>query len=229
MVSFLDKVYTFRPARQAVHRVERLTYFNDAIIAIAATLTVLNLVTGPDLSGNGLAHQIAHQEAVLLSTLLAFGWIAGTWILSHRSLRQLRGVDHYMTLLVIARTLVITLIPFTTALLARGVGHSDFWVGVEGVSLVIFAEVVLAAAGTAYAHGRGLLVTPASPSQRRAALTTWIVIIAVTALACVVAPWVAWLALAIDIATRVSSLLPLASDGVDYATVDSPRSDPSPP
>lgn len=228
-MNFLDKVYTFKPARQAVHRVERLTYFNDAIIAIAATLTVLNLVTRPDVAGDGLAHQIANQEAVLLSTLLAFGWIAGTWILSHRALRQLRGVDHYMTLLVIARTLVITLIPFTASLLARGVGHGDFWVGVEGVSLVIFAEVVLAAAGTAYAHGRGLLVTPASPSQRRAALTTWIVIIAVTAVACGAAPWVPWLAIGIDIATRISSLLPLVSDGVEYGSIDPPHPDASTP
>lgn len=227
-MSFFDKVYTFDPARQAVHRVERLTYFNDAIIAIAATLTVLNLVTRPDVAGDRLAHQIATQGAVLLSTLLAFGWIAGTWILSHRSLRQLRGVDHYMTLLVICRTLVITLIPFTTSLLARGVGHADFWVGVEGVSFVILAEVMLAAAGTAYAHRRGLLVTPASRGQRRAALTTWVVIIAVTSLACVVAPWVPWLALGIDIATRVSSLLPLASDAVGYAPAESSPVDGSP-
>jgi uncharacterized membrane protein len=211
-VGVLDKIYTFRPERQSVHRTERLTYFNDAIIAIAATLTVLNLTTSPDLPGDRLGHQIASQEAVLLTTLLAFGWIAGTWILSHRSLRQLRGVDHYMTLLIIFRTLTIALIPFATALLARGVGRPDFWVGVEAVSLLIFAEVTLAASATAYAHARGLHERAASPSQRRAALTTWVVILAITAAACIVAPWMPWLALGLNIATRVSSLLPLASD-----------------
>lgn len=209
---FISSYYVFRPSDQAVHPAGRLAGFTDAILAIAATLTVLNLVTRVDAPGDGLAHQIATQKAVLLSTLLGFMWITGAWVLSHRALRQLRGADHYMTLLVIARSLIITLIPFATSLLARGVGHGDFWIGVEAVAVVILLESLFAVAGTAYSHHRGLLSIPSTREMRRLALGVWAFWIAVTVVACVTAPLWPWFALTLVVLTRVSSVMPVGAD-----------------
>ncbi len=206
------KIYSFRARDQAVHATVRLAVFTDAILAIAATVLVLDLHVTSDHPGSGLIHQINAQRATLASVLLGFLWITGTWILSHRSLRQLRGVDHYMTVLVVAGALTITLIPFATLLLASGYGHGDFWVGVEAVSLVILLGVVLSAVGTDYAHRRGLLVTASSPADRRAALSIWYVVMGLVVLAVVTAPFVPWFALACVIVTRISALLPLSSD-----------------
>jgi uncharacterized membrane protein len=144
--------------------------------------------------------------------MLGFLWITGAWVLSHRAMRQLRGVDHYMTLLIISRALVITLIPFATSLLASGFNHPDFWVGVEAVSIVILIETVIGAFSTDYAHRRGLLAIPATEGQRRAALTVWAIILGLTVLACVSAPFSPWFALSLVILTRVSSVMPLGSD-----------------
>lgn len=215
---FLRRVYTFRARDQAVHPATRLAGFTDAILAIAATLLVLQLHVGIDKPGHRLAHQIWHQRAGLVSVLLGFVWIAGAWVLSHRALRQLRGVDHYMTLLVIASTLSITLIPFATLLLAHGYGHSDFWVGVETVCLVVLIGTVLSALGTDYAHRHQLLAVAASPEQRRAALTIWYAVTTLVVVAVGVAPFVPWLAFVIVVFTRLSALLPLYSDRVGYTS-----------
>jgi len=214
---FLRHVYTFRAADQAVHPATRLAGFTDAILAIAATLLVLQLTVTADRPGHGLGHQIWSQRAALVSVLLGFIWIAGAWVLSHRSLRQLRGVDHYMTLLVIASTLSITLIPFATLLLAHGYNHGDFWVGVETVCLVVLIGTVLSALGTDYAHRHRLLAAAASPEQRRAALTIWYAVTTLVVVAVLVAPWVPWLAFVIVVFTRLSALLPLYSDRVGYS------------
>jgi uncharacterized membrane protein len=211
----LRQVYTFHASEQAVHPATRLAGFTDAILAIASTVLVLNLTVHADVAGDGLARQIDHQRAALLSVLLGFVWIIGGWVLSHRSLRQLRGVDHYMTLFVVSSTLSITLIPFAVLLLANGYGHPDFWIGVEAVSSVVLVGTVLSAFGTDYAHRHGLLVASA-PSQHRAALMIWYGVLGLVVLAVVLAPFAPWVALTIVVITRLSALLPLASDRVGY-------------
>ena len=212
----LRHVYTFRADEQAVHPATRLAGFTDAILAIAATLLVLQLSVAPEKPGTGRASQIHSQRAAIVAVLLGFVWIAGAWVLSHRSLRQLRGVDHYMTLLVIASTLSITLIPYAILLLARGFDHDDFWIGVEAVALVVLIGTVLSAAGTRYAHRHGLLIGAASPEQRRAALTIWYAVTLLVVLSVVLAPFAPWVAFGIVVFTRVSALLPLFSDRVGH-------------
>jgi uncharacterized membrane protein len=208
---FLSQVYTFRARDQAVHPTTRLGGFTDAILAIASTVLVLNLTVRAEAVGGTLSTQIDHQHAAILSVLLGFIWILGAWVLSHRAL-----VDHYMTLLLVAGTLSITLIPFATLLLANGYGHADFWVGVEAVSLVVLIGTVLSAVGTDYAHRHGLIVASADPTHRRAALTIWYAVMALVVLATVIAPFAPWVSLVIVIVTRVSALLPLGSDRAGY-------------
>jgi uncharacterized membrane protein len=209
---FFRRIYTFRAKDQAVHGTHRLASFTDAILAIAATVLVLDLTVKADTPANGLAHQITVQRFQLASVLLGFVWITGQWLLSHRTLRQLRGVDHYMTLLVIAAALDITLIPFATLLLAEGYGHADFWVGVLAVGLVLLVGNLLSALSSRYAHDQDLLIVESTPEARRAALRIWAFFIGVVLVAVVLAQWAPWVALTLIILERISALMPLGSD-----------------
>jgi len=213
-----QRIYTFRPEDQQLHHAGRLIGFTDAILAIAATVLVLDLTVKPDTAGNGLGHQVGSLRALLVATFLGFLWITGAWLLSHRQLRQLRGVDHYMSVYVLASALSICLIPFATQLLAEGYGHADFWVGVEAVAIVILIGNTFSFLGTRYAHRHGLMLgTNADPKTRKWALRIWYVVSAMIVLAVVIAPWLPWVALTLVLLTRVSAVLPLASDRKGYA------------
>ncbi len=210
--SFWRQIYTFRPREQAIHSTFRLEIFTDAILAIAATVLVLNLSATNETPHNDLVHQFNAQRATLVSVLLGFLWITGNWVLSHRSLRQLRGADHYMTLFVIAGALNITLIPFATSMLAHGYAHSDFWVGVEAVSVVILIGNVLSALSTRYAHRRGLLKDAAATSRRKVAMVIWYAVLTLAVVAVIIARFAPWVALSFIVIIRISAVLPLSSD-----------------
>ena len=132
-------------------------------------------------------------------------------MLSHRSLRQLRGADHYMTLFVIAGALNITLIPFATSMLAHGYAHPDFWVGVEAVSVVILVGNVLSALSTRYAHRRGLLKDAAN-SRRHVAMVIWYAVLTLAIVAVIIARFAPLVALSFIVIIRISAVLPLSSD-----------------
>lgn len=212
----VGEVYTFKASDQSLHSPHRLVTFTDGILAIAATVLVLDLSIELDTRGNDLVRQLHHQLPVLWSVFLGFIWIAGSWVLSHRQVRQLRGVDHYMSLFILASNLTLTLIPFATRMLAAGYGHRDFWVGVEAVSVVILVTTMISVYSARYALHRGLLVSQPAPrtkGQRHPiGLIIWYVIVALSVIAVVIAPFAPWVALAIVVLTRLSALLPLRSD-----------------
>jgi len=214
--SWIDEVYTLKGDNQALHSTHRLVLFIDALLAIATTLLILNLHVFADTPSNSLATQLRGQEANFVSIALGFLWITGTWVLSHRQMRQLRGVNYYMTLLVIANVLTATLIPYATNLLAAGYRHSDFWVGVEAVSVVILLSTVISLFQSRYALHHGLLLNPPKPrpsgAHRPIALVIWYVVVALNVLSVVLAPFAPWASFAIIVATRISALMPLASD-----------------
>jgi uncharacterized membrane protein len=222
-LSWWQRVYTFRAEDQASHHAGRLIGFTDAILAIAATVLVLELTVRPETPHDTLVNQVHVLAPLLVATFLGFLWITGAWLLSHRQLRQLRAVDHYMTVLVLASSLSICLIPVATAMLAEGYGHADFWVGVEAVSVVILIGNVFSFMSTRYAHRHGLMLgSNADPETRRWALRIWYVVSWMIVLAVIIAPWLPWLALSLVLLTRVSAVLPLGSDrrGYSPATLD---------
>jgi len=210
--SFWRQVYTFRPREQAIHSTFRLEILTDAILAIAATVLVLSLNATNETPHHDLIHQFNAQRATLVSVLLGFLWITGNWVLSHRSLRQLRGADHYMTLFVVAGALNITLIPFATSMLAHGYGHRDFWVGVEAVSVVILIGNILSAWSMRYAHRRGLMKETAVTSRRQVAMVIWYSVLALAVIAVAIARFAPWVALSFIVVIRISAVLPLSSD-----------------
>lgn len=223
----INEVYTVKAADQSLHSPKRLVTFTDGILAIAATVLVLDLTIEADAATHTLTDQLRDLVPVLWSVFLGFVWIAGTWVLSHRQVRQLKGVDHYMSLYILASNLTVTLIPFATRMLAAGYGKSDFWVGVEAVSVVILISTMISVFSARYAHHRGLLISPPPVHQRGQrhpiGLIIWYVIVALSVFAVIVAPIAPWVALAIIVLTRISALMPLRSDRNDV--VNSPEGD----
>lgn len=213
-----SEVYTLNSKDQALLSAHRLTIFADGILAIAATLLVLDLKVEIDGKSHGLWSQIHHQLPQLFSILLGFLWIAGSWVLSHRQVRQLKGVNHYMALYILASTLTITLIPFATKLLAAGYGHSDFWIGVEAVNAVILVSTLLSVASARYAHRHDLMLVSTPPRKkgqpRPIALVIWYVVVFLSFVAVLLAPFAPWVAFGIIVLTRLSALMPLRSDRV---------------
>jgi len=117
--------------------------------------------------------------------VLGFLYVGAYWINMHRFMRIMRGVDHGFLILGLACLLVISAVPFVTALLAEYVGRDN---GRDQVALVVFTAwqlvlSLLANASMRYAvHGHRLL-KPGLPEAgirlglRIAALgpVTWIV------------------------------------------------------
>ncbi len=96
----------------------RVEAFSDGVFAVAATLLVLNLQP-PDLKGNTLLSQLLLMGPKLVVYAISFGFILIMWINHHNMLRLIRGTDHNFLLLNGLLLLLVTLVPFTTALLFR--------------------------------------------------------------------------------------------------------------
>lgn len=96
----------------------RVEAFSDGVFAVAATLLVLNLEP-PDLKGSTLAMQLLGMWPKLVVYAISFGFILIMWINHHNMVRLIRGTDHNFLLLNGLLLLLVTLVPFTTALLFR--------------------------------------------------------------------------------------------------------------
>lgn len=138
--------------------------FGHGVFAIAVTLLVLDIKV-PALdsidSGAALAEALYAQMPHYAAYLLGFLCIGTYWINVQRSMRMLRGVDHGYIVIGLLFLLVISAIPFVTALLAEYIGEDN---GRDQVVLVIFTAwqfllAVIAYASIRYAfHKRSTLI-----------------------------------------------------------------------
>jgi len=103
---------------------ERLTALTDGVFAVAMTLLVLDLRV-PDLL-SGSAHPEGDLWDALLSQgpsfaayLLSFTMLGTFWLAQHGLLGILRRCDRTLTWIQLGFLFVVTLLPFSAALLAR--------------------------------------------------------------------------------------------------------------
>jgi uncharacterized membrane protein len=96
----------------------RLEAFSDGVIAIAATLLVLNIHV-PAPGGAGLAHELGRQWPSYVAYTVSFTTIGIIWINHHAMIRRLRSVDHSVLVLNLLLLISIGVLPFTTALIAE--------------------------------------------------------------------------------------------------------------
>lgn len=100
----------------------RVEAFSDGVFAVAATLLVLNLQppvekTFASLGISDLLGALAKDWRSYIVYVISFGFILIMWINHHNMFRVIRGTDHIFLLLNGLLLLLVTLVPFTTALL----------------------------------------------------------------------------------------------------------------
>ena len=109
-------MYNHRPT-------DRLEYFTDAVLAIAATLLATELPK-PE-TETGLLNAIAKEWPSYAAFAASFLFICIAWSNHHNMFIYIRQTDQYLLILDILFLMFVTLQSFTTGLLARHVGKAD--------------------------------------------------------------------------------------------------------
>jgi uncharacterized membrane protein len=196
----------------------RLESFSDGVIAVAATLLVLNIVV-PDPAKISrehvtLAHALARQWPVYAAYATSFVTIGIIWINHHAMISRLARADHSILMLNLLLLLAIGVIPFGTSLLATYLkqGHG------EHLAAAIYGGVLLMMAIAFATLNRQILLSRAhllrvelSLEQRRTILSRGVTGIAPYVLATALAAISPYATLAICAAVAVFYALPIAS------------------
>jgi uncharacterized membrane protein len=139
--------------------------FMHGVFAIAVTLLVLDIRV-PDSaeidSGTALVHALAEELPRYVAYIVGFLFVGTYWLQTHRIMSWMRGIDHLTLVLGLVYLMVISAVPFVTALVAEYIGLDD---GRDQVALVVFASwqlvlAILAVAVVRYGGHGGRLLKP---------------------------------------------------------------------
>jgi uncharacterized membrane protein len=194
----------------------RLEAFSDGVFAIAITLLVLELKV-PEPGSGELGHELLAQWPSYAAYAITFITIGIIWINHHAAFSRLRSVDHSILMLNLLLLLTVSVLPFTTALMAAYLKEGEgerLAAGIYGASLLVMGGVFVLANRQILLKRPQLLKEPIDPETARrllsfAALGQIPYVLAV-ALA-VVSPYAT---LAICGLTAVYYSLPIATRGV---------------
>jgi uncharacterized membrane protein len=125
----------------------RLEAFSDGVFAVAITLLALNLSvpTLREVQGHGLIAKLLDQWPTYLAYALSFLTILIMWINHHNLFRLIGKTDHLFLMLNGLLLMIVTSIPFATALLATYLVQPD-----KRVAVVVYSGVSLLMAVTYY-------------------------------------------------------------------------------
>ncbi|HEX6456490.1 MAG TPA: TMEM175 family protein [Solirubrobacterales bacterium] len=103
----------------------RMEAFSDGVFAIAITLLVLEIKI-PELDhGESLGHALAAQWPSYAAFVVSFLTIGIIWINHHAMVRRLRRADHSILIWNLMLLMSVSILPFTTALMADYLKESD--------------------------------------------------------------------------------------------------------
>ena len=105
----------------------RLEAFSDGVIAIAITLLILDVhvpVAG-EAGHASLPHELGRQWPQYFAYVTSFFTIGIVWINHHALIRRIRQADHVTLVLNLLLLMTISVIPFTTALIAEYLREGD--------------------------------------------------------------------------------------------------------
>jgi uncharacterized membrane protein len=111
-------IVTTAPDRDTT-RVEALS---DGVFAIAITLLVIELKVPRDI-GESLGHALAEQWPSYIAFLASFAVIGIMWLNHHRMFRMIVHATHGILVLNALLLLMISAVPFPTALVSEYIGH----------------------------------------------------------------------------------------------------------
>jgi uncharacterized membrane protein len=103
----------------------RLESFSDGVIAVAATLLVLNITVPTLSSGETLLHGLLAQWPQYAAYVVSFITIGIIWINHHAAISRLREADRTILILNLLLLMTIAVLPFATSLLATYLKRGD--------------------------------------------------------------------------------------------------------
>jgi uncharacterized membrane protein len=214
------RLFSFRSARHQRHTKTRFFALVDGVFAIATTLLVLELRIEH--------HHAGHVGQELRELFPQFGAYAigflqtfGGWSVSHRLSARLRGIDQWTILSLGLGLAFVSLIPFSTAVLADSFGNTpDLKIAVALVAGLGFLSTVSLAVATQHAWNARLMIDEYRKDHyewlARLMLAALVGFGAATVMAFVL-PWVALVPLMLGYA---ATLLPLRMDEFPCAQDD---------
>ena len=192
----------------------RLEAFSDGVIAVAATLLVLDIVVPDPAKTPNLAHSLGQQWPHYAAYVVSFVTIGIIWINHHAMISRLREADHTILFLNNGLLLCIAVLPFATSLLAAYLrqGHG------QGLAAAIYSGLFLVMSLAFATLNRHILVAkhhlmrePIPERVRRTILSRSILGLAPYAVATAIASVSAYATLIICGAVAVYYSLPVAS------------------
>jgi uncharacterized membrane protein len=191
----LARVFSFRSDDHALMRVDHFFAFVDGVFAIITTLLVLDLKVPEEVEPGELAHALWELAPAFGAFAVGFLQTYAGWVTAHRLSQRLRAIDQW-TIIVLGLSLgVVSLVPFSTAVLARSFGDPDnLRTAMQLVTVVGFTSSALFLWGTFHAYRRGLMVRETTDDHIRfgrivggASMLGWVASFG----ASFVAPWAA--------------------------------------
>jgi uncharacterized membrane protein len=121
----------------------RVEAFSDGVFAIAMTLLILNLKV-PSGSEGHLGAALARQWPTYAAFLIRYCFIGIMWVNHHRLFSHIRRSDNRLLFYNLLLLLMVTVVPFPTALLAAHYGTADRTVAaaVFNSTLAVFFNVL---------------------------------------------------------------------------------------
>jgi uncharacterized membrane protein len=101
----------------------RLEAFSDGVFAIAITLLVLNLAVPAPGKFGSLAATLAHEWPSYGAYLVSFLVIGIIWVNHHNLFKLIAKVDRPLLFINLMLLMVVAVLPFPTAVLARYIRH----------------------------------------------------------------------------------------------------------
>lgn len=124
---------------------ERLTFFADAVIAIAITLLALDLPLPQGTTNAAMLHALRVNEDAYLAFVISFMVIAAHWRGHHRVFRYVTHLDGRLTGLTMTWLFMQVIVPFATRVLTGDGAFQarfGFYAVVQIASFVPFALMV---------------------------------------------------------------------------------------
>ena len=174
-----EPIFGFRPSDQPRYPWARLETLMDGIIAIAATLLVLDLRVPTTHQPGQLGPALLHLWPQYLAYALGFLQIMAGWISTRRLSASMVGLDHYATLGMLFTTAFFILTPFTCSVLASAVrNREDLGSATRLMSLVLIASMGVLGPTVFYMFRRGFHRVDLDPRRLKVGIllfcTAWV-------------------------------------------------------
>lgn len=184
-------------SRQVIHMsddasdTDRMEYFSDAVIAIVATLLVIDLKPprSENLAGATLWDALAHDSPNFVAFAVSFMFVGIAWAAHHDMFKYIRRTNHVLLILNLIFLMAIALQPFSTALIAEHYGKPDERTAALVYYGILFSVSLSYNAVWWYAVQGGLVSEDLAPQLLRALSLEHVAAPVLHAVAFVVAIW----------------------------------------